>query len=124
MATYRVTVALKFPSVYDRGTELVIEDVKNKKEAISEARASVKRQMLYDRHDGALEYSAVQIEEQVPVFSAQEMLRVVEAAASADQGLLDPRVGILMREGTRVYYAFVNGKCIENTDLAIVMAAL
>lgn len=119
MTTYRVVAALKYPSVYDQGTELVIADVRNKKEAISEARAIVRRDALYDRHDGPIEYSAVQIEDQVPVFDAPEPKSEPEAVE-----VLDPRIGILMREGKHVYYAFVDGQYVENANAAIVMAAL
>ena len=123
MKTYRVTAALKYPSVYDRGTEFVIEKVKNKKEAISEARAKVRRDALYDRHDGPLEYSAVEIEDQVPVFEYKEMLRIVEAAEAVAKDL-DPRIGILIREGKKVYYAVSDAGLIEGPDAASVLAKL
>jgi len=59
MKTYTVTATLKFPSCTDRGASFEIT-AKNKAAAISEARARVRRECLYDRHDGPLNYSAVE----------------------------------------------------------------
>ncbi|CAM5563986.1 hypothetical protein [Eoetvoesiella caeni] len=57
LRSYRVTITLKFPSVTHSGCELRI-DAKNKTEAISKARSEVRRECLYDRHDGPLTYCA------------------------------------------------------------------
>lgn len=57
MNRYIVIVKLKFPSATHGGCELTI-DAKNKADAISKARQEVRRQCLYDRHDGSLLYSA------------------------------------------------------------------
>lgn len=57
MTAYEVTAALKNPSAYDSGATFTIR-AKNKAEAIKEARAIVRRECLYDRHDGPLRYTA------------------------------------------------------------------
>lgn len=57
MKTYTVTASLRNPSCYDSGATFEIE-AQNKKEAIKEARKMVRREMLYDRHDGPIDYEA------------------------------------------------------------------
>jgi len=59
--TFIVTAALKFPSAYDRGAEFEIR-TNSKADAIKQARAEVRRERLYDRHDGALIYSVREAE--------------------------------------------------------------
>lgn len=62
MKTYVVTVIPKNPAYNDRGNSFNI-DAANKAAAISQARKRVRFEMLYDRHDGPLEYRCVEGDE-------------------------------------------------------------
>jgi hypothetical protein len=57
---YLVTVKPIRPAFNDRGVELEI-GAASKAEAISEARKQVRRELLYDRLDGPLAYSATSL---------------------------------------------------------------
>jgi len=57
LKTYEVRVELKHPSATHSGCTLTVSAA-NQKEAIKLARAEVRSQLLYDRHDGPLIYSA------------------------------------------------------------------
>ena len=59
MKSYIVTAMPKNPAYNDRGHEMEI-DAESKAAAISEARSRVRRDCIYDRHDGPIEYSAIE----------------------------------------------------------------
>jgi hypothetical protein len=61
---YRVTGTLMHPSYGSHGSNSGFEFMiraYNKAEAIKEARAKVRRECLFDRHDGPINYTAEQV---------------------------------------------------------------